>query len=167
MQAEMIVLTIQNRRYGMRKMPPMQGARFGIRVGSLISKIAAGKDALKSLELLQTFIPKEGDNAVEKPKEFSLAASEAISIGSSILGLLSNIDPNELMEIFKEAFSYEVYCGDIKLSDEISFDVHFQSYPGDLYVVALWATYNHVKDFFTGLGDGMKALMPSSGQKKA
>lgn len=167
MQAEMIVLMIQERKYGMRKMPPMQGARFTARVMSLVSKIAAGEGALKSFESLRSLLPNSENTSPNPAKEeVAITASEAVSIGSTILSLLSNIDADELMEIFKEAFSYEVYCGDVKLSDEVNFDVHFQSYRSDLYIVALWVTYNQAKDFFTGFQDGIKALIPNFGMKK-
>lgn len=157
---EMITLVLQGRRYGMRKMPPMQGARFTARVMSLVSKIAAGEGALKSFEALKTFLPDTTKPAPDpsKKEEVAISTNEAISIGSTLLGLLSNINADELMDLLKEAFSYEVYCEETKLSDEMNFDIHFQKFPGDLYIVAVWVTYNQAKDFFTGFGDGIKAL---------
>lgn len=163
---DMITLKIQERRYGMRKMPPMQGARFTARVVSLVSKAASGKDALKTFEMFRSVLPSDMEKNEEQKKETSLDAGQAITIGSSILGLFSTIDPDQLMDIFKEAFSYEVYCGDVKLSDEMSLDIHFQKFPGDFYIVALWVTYNQAKDFFTGFGDGIKALFPAFELKK-
>lgn len=156
---DLIVLKIQDRRYGMRKMPPLQGSAFGIKVATLMSKVLSNPAAQK---ILQDVRAKIGDR--EGASE--LAENEASSIGVMILGLLANIDADEVTAIFQKAFSYEVYYESIKLSDENQFDLHFQQYPSDLYVVAIWATYNHVKDFFTGLGDGIKALTTSSEEQK-
>lgn len=152
--SEMIILKIGERKYGMRKMPPLQGSAFGLKVASLVSKLAAGEGAMESLKGLQA---KFGDG---KAKEMS--SDSMVTVGASLISLISNVNPKELHEILQEAFSYEVYAGESKLSDADAFDIHFQKHPGDLYVVGAWATYNHVHDFFVGLGDGLKALMSNS-----
>ena len=157
----MIILKIKDRKYGMRKMPPLQGSAFGLKVASLVSKLSTGKNSLAALQALQ----KQFSGVTDKP-EAEMDTATAMTAGASILSLISNVDANELMAIFREAFSYEVYAEESSLSDPDNFDVHFQKYPGDLYVVAAWATYNHVADFFVGLGDGIKALIPSSMSKK-
>ena len=153
---DLIVLKIQDRRYGMRKMPPLQGSAFGIKVATMMSKILSNPAAQ---QVLKDIKEKVGDGDAK-----NLEQKEATSIGVMILGLLSGIDADEVTAIFRQAFSYEVYYESTRLSDETQFDLHFQQYPSDLYVVAIWATYNHVKDFFTGLGDGIKALTTSSEQ---
>lgn len=152
---KMLELKIQDRKYGMRKMPPLQGAAFGLKVATLLGKLAANPGAGNALEKIKKdFLGK--DQAVQ------MSQSDVMTTGAALIGILAGIDATEIMSVFKEAFSYEVYFEDKKLSDEINFDMHFGQFKGDLYVVAIWATYNHVIDFFSGLGDGLKALMPSS-----
>lgn len=161
---DMIILKIKDRKYGMRKMPPIKGAAFGIRVSSALSRMLAGKGAMNALTDLQKRF-----NALARPEEdknetqqTEITTSEAMTFGQAIIQLLAEADPNTITDIFREAFSYEVYCDTVKLSDDVQFDEHFGKYPGDLYPVAVWATYNHVKDFFTGIGDGIKAFIPNS-----
>lgn len=162
---DMIIFKIKDRKYGMRKMPPIRGAAFGLRVSSAISKMLASKNAMDALTDIQKRFkglvsPEEGkkEDAVTE-----VTAEQAVTFGQTIVQLLSEMDPDAVTDIFREAFSYEVYYETLKLSDDVQFDEHFSQYPGDLYPVAIWATYNHVKDFFTGLGDGIKAFMPNSG----
>ena len=157
---DMITLSIKDRKYGMRKMPPIKGAAFGARVANLVSNVLSQDGALEALQSLQSrFL---GNNAKEQGENKEIDASQAMTVGQVIIKLLAGVDPEALNAIFKEAFSWEVYCGSKKLSDPTIFDEHFSDFPGDLYVVAVWATYNHVKDFFTGLGDGLHAFMGSS-----
>ena len=160
---DMITLTIKDRRYGMRKMPPIKGAAFGARVANLVSKVLSDDNALPALESLQKrFL---GKNTKENAKDEDLDGNDAMTFGQMIIRLLASIDPETINSIFREAFSWEVYYGSKRLSDDTIFEEHFSEFPGDLYIVAIWATFNHVKDFFTGLGDGLQALMASSGLK--
>lgn len=156
----MITLKIKDRKYGMRKMPPIKGAAFGIRVSSALSKMLASPNAMNALLDIQNRF-----KTMSKPEDngkAEISTQDAMTFGQTIVTLLAQVDPNVITDIFREAFSYEVYCGEVKLSDDTQFDMHFEKFPGDLYPIAVWATYNHVKDFFTGLGDGIKAFMPSS-----
>lgn len=153
---DMITLTIKDRKYGMRKMPPIKGASFGARVANLVAKVLSDDKALPALQSLQ------GRLGVKNTQETNLNSEETMTLGKVILTLVANIDPNALDAIFREAFSWEVYYGSKRLSDDAIFEEHFAEFPGDLYIVAVWATYNHVKDFFTGLGDGLKAFMGNS-----
>lgn len=161
--SDMIILKIKDRKYGMRKMPPIRGAAFGIKVANVLSKMLAAKDSLDALVDVQ-----KRYNAMAKPEDgvkdvaANLSNGEALTFGQTIIHLLSQVDPDTVTNIFREAFSYEVYYENVKLSDDVQFDLHFSKFPGDLYVVAVWATYNHVKDFFTGLGDGIQAFMTNS-----
>ena len=157
---DMITLTIKDRKYGMRKMPPIKGATFGVRVANLVSKVLSQEGALGALQALQARYL--GNNAQEEGKDKEIDSTQALTMGQVIIKLLAGVDPDALDAIFKEAFSWEVYCGSKRLSDNVTFEEHFSEFPGDLYVVAAWATYNHVKDFFTGLGDGLQAFMGSS-----
>lgn len=161
--SDMIVLKIKDRKYGMRKMPPIRGAAFGIRVANVLSKMLAAKDSLDTLAGIQRRFNMAGKSK-ESMKDISasISADEAMTFGQTIIQLISQADPNTITEIFREAFSWEVYFENIKLNDDVQFDLHFSKFPGDLYPVAVWATYNHVKDFFTGLGDGIQAFMTSS-----
>lgn len=160
---DMITLTIKDRRYGMRKMPPIKGAAFGARVANLVSKVLSDDNALPALESIQKrFL---GKNTKENAKDEVLDGNDAMTFGQMIIRLLASIDPETINSIFREAFSWEVYYGSKRLSDDTIFEEHFSEFPGDLYIVAIWATFNHVKDFFTGLGDGLQALMASSGLK--
>lgn len=153
---EMIILKIKDRKYGMRKMPPLKGSQFGVRVASVLSKALSDPRAKEALESLKSKMGLDAD------KIESLDNESALTAGSAIIGLISTIPANEINSIFSEAFSYEVYFEDKKLSDELTFDLHFQRYPQDLYVVAIWSIFHNVKDFFSGIGDGLKALMPNS-----
>lgn len=151
MDTGLITLTFRGRQYGMRKMPPLQGANFGLKVSAALAKVLSQPSAKESLATVQK-------------------AGQEDDIGAvipAVMGLVSGMDANEVAALFKEAFSYEVYCGEEKLSDGAAFEEHFSKYPEDLYIVAIWATYNHVKDFFSGLGDGVKALMANSKAAKA
>lgn len=154
--SQMIILKIKDRKYGMYKMSPLEGAPFGLRVAKMVSTILGAPKAKESLELLMKRF--SGENS----KETSLSMGEAMTIGASIVSLLSGIDPEELNAIFKKAIKSDVFFEDIRLGDDSEFDMHFQKFPGDLYVVCGWATYNHVHDFFSGIGDGVKALMTNS-----
>ena len=159
----MITLTIKDRKYGMRKMPPIKGAAFGARVANLVSKVLSQDGALDTLQSLQKRF--DGNNTQGSEGNKELDTTQALTMGQIIIKLLAGVDPVALDAIFREAFSWEVYCGSKRLSDDVTFEEHFSEFPGDLYVVAVWATYNHVKDFFTGLGDGLQAFMGSSGLK--
>ena len=160
---DMITLSIKDRKYGMRKMPPIKGAAFGIRVANLIAKVLSDDNAADALRSLQSRFM--GKNPQEQEENKVLDEGQVLTVGQIIVKLLANVSPADIEVIFKEAFSWEVYCGSKRLSYEVNFEEHFTEFPGDLYVVAIWATYNHVKDFFTGLGDGMKALMTNSESK--
>jgi len=164
-QMNMLILKIQDRKYGMRKMPPIKGSAFGIRVSSVLSKILSSPNAKTALLDIQSRF--HGLSKAEDTNNAAVSTKDALTFGQTILMLLSDIDPNAVIDIIREAFSYEVYCDNKKLSDDVVFDEHFEQYPGDLYVVGIWAAYNHVKDFFTGLGDGIKAFMPSSGNNQS
>lgn len=156
MKGNVIILSLNGRKYGMRKMPPLQGSAFGIKVSVALSRILAKPEAKEALIKLQGI-----------SKATDIGNSVALDIGGTILGLLSGVDPAELNAIFHEALSYEVFYEDSRLSDENFFEEHFSEYPQDLYIVAIWAVYNHVRDFFTGIGDGVKALTKASGEAKA
>ena len=148
---EMIFLNLAGRKYGMLKMPPFQGAAFGLRVFTCLSKVF-GKDGSGS-----SFI-----NGMAKiASGAQLDESQLSQLGMNLMATFASIDPSELTSVLKTAFT-NVYYEQLSLMNEGDFDMHFQKHPGDLYVVGIWAAYNHVKDFFTGLGDGLKALMPSS-----
>lgn len=162
--SDMIVLKIKDRKYGMRKMPPIKGAAFGIRVSSALSKMLAAPGAAEALVDLQKRFKtmarlEDGQSDVQNQE---IDTEQATTLGQIIIRLLAQIDADVVNTIFREAFSWEVYYETIRLSDDVQFEEHFAKYPGDLYPVAVWATYNHVKDFFTGLGDGIKAFMTSS-----
>lgn len=159
----MLTLKIKDRVYGMRKMPPIKGAAFGLKVANLVSKVLSAEGTLPVLQNLQKRFTAKGEG--EEIQNQELDPAQAMTVGRAIVSLLGNVDPEKIDEIFKEAFSWEVYCGSKKLSSEPVFEEHFTEFPGDLYIVAVWATYNHVKDFFTGLGDGLKAFMGSSESK--
>lgn len=162
---EMIVLKIGERKYGMRKMPPIQGISFATKVFSAISKMVSNGNSLQALKDIKAKMGTPGESTSKVPSEIS--NEQLLSYGTTLISLLSGIDPQTVTDIFKEAFSFEVYCGEVKLGNEILFNDHFSKFPQDLYVVAIWATYNHVKDFFIGAGDGVKALMNSSGKTPA
>lgn len=153
--SNVLTLQIEDRKYGMRKMPPLMGSRFGIRVAACVSKLLSQPRAKDALLRLQASQGKGLDNV------------EAATFGMEMMSLLSSVDPDELSGIFRDALAYEVYYGNSRLSDEVFFEEHFSKYPGDLYVVEAWAAYNHVRDFFTGLGAGLKALTSSSGAQGA
>jgi len=159
--ADMIILKIKDRKYGMRKMPPIKGAAFGIKVSSALSKMLATPGATNALVDLQKRFRSMTDSEKDV-QNAEISGEQATTLGQVIIQLLAQIDPDTVNAIFREAFSWEVYCENRRLSDDVQFEEHFSQYPGDLYPVAIWATYNHVKDFFTGLGDGMKAFMPNS-----
>ena len=159
----MLTLKIKDRTYGMRKMPPIKGAAFGLKVANLISKVLSAEGTLPVLQNLQKRFT-SGNGKEEIPNQ-EIDPAQAMTIGRAIVSLLGNVDPEKIDEIFKEAFSWEVYYGSQKLSNEAIFEEHFSEFPGDLYIVAVWATYNHVKDFFIGLGDGLKAFMGNSESK--
>lgn len=160
---DMVILKIKDRKYGMRKMPPLQGSSFGIKVASLLSKVLANPGAKDALESLKN---KLGLDSVNNGVN-DLSNDQALTAGAAIIGLLSTIPAGDITAIFSEAFSYEVYYENTRLSDVMNFDIHFQQYPQDLYIVAIWATYHNVKDFFSGIGDGMKALIPNSNAMKS
>jgi len=160
---DMLTLTIKDRTYGMRKMPPIKGAAFGLKVANLVSKVLSADGALPVLQNIQKrFTSKDVAEDVQKQE---LDDKQAGTLGQLIISLIANVDPKVVDEIFREAFSWEVYYGSKRLSNEPVFEEHFQQFPGDLYIVAIWATYNHVKDFFTGLGDGLQAFMTNSESK--
>ena len=160
---DMLTLKIKDRTYGMRKMPPIKGAAFGIKVANVVSKVLSAEGTLPVLQNLQKRFT--SGNVAEDVKNQELDSKQAITIGQALICLLGNVDPKAVDEIFREAFSWEVYYDSKRLSNDAVFEEHFQEFPGDLYVVAVWATYNHVKDFFTGLGDGLQAFTTSSGLK--
>ena len=156
----MLTLKIKDRTYGMRKMPPIKGAAFGLKVANLVSKVLSADGSISVLQNLQKKFTKVEGQEIQNQE---LDPAQAMTIGRAIVSLLGNVDPEKIDEIFKEAFSWEVYCGSKKLSSEPIFEEHFTEFPGDLYIVAVWATYNHVKDFFIGLGDGLTAFIANSG----
>lgn len=160
---DMLTLKIKDRTYGMRKMPPIKGAAFGIKVANLVSKVLSAEGTLPVLQNLQKRFT-SAETAQDGLKQ-ELDSKQAMTIGQALIFLIGNLDPEAVDKIFKEAFSWEVYYGSQRLSNEAAFEEHFSEFPGDLYVVAAWATYNHVKDFFTGLGDGLTAFTANSGLK--
>lgn len=157
---DMLTLKIKDRTYGMRKMPPIKGAAFGIKVANLVSKVLSAEGSLPVLESIQKRFT--SSNVAEDVKNQELDNKQAATLGQLLISLIANVDPKVVDDIFREAFSWEVYYGSQKLSSEPVFEDHFSQFPGDLYIVAIWATYNHVKDFFTGLGDGLQAFMTNS-----
>lgn len=160
---DMITLRIKDRTYGMRKMPPIKGAAFGIKVANLVSKVLSAEGALPVLQNIQKRFT--SPNEAEEGKNQEIDDKQAATLGQLVIRLIANVDPKTVDDIFREAFSWEVYYGSQRLSNDAAFDDHFSQFPGDLYIVAVWATYNHVKDFFTGLGDGLHAFMTSSESK--
>lgn len=144
-------LNIEGRIYGLRKMSPIEGAPFGLKVFSTFSKILmspAVADIAKSLGDLK-----------DKKDLTQVETSEAIRLGLTLIPLLSCLNPDEVTAVFKKAVDTDVFIGEDRLADDDVFHKHFQQYPGDYYPVAIWATWSHVRDFFTGIGAGMKALM--------
>lgn len=150
--SKLILFTIEERTYGMRKMPPIKGAAFALKVATFLANlIGSGEDVLGSFKKLASDLELD-------EKEL---ANDSVLV-QRLFSLVGAADPNKLQEIFQEAFSYEVYCEEKKLTDLSVFEDHFAQYPSDLFPVAIWATYNHVKDFFVGIGAGAKALSANS-----
>jgi len=154
---DLIKLKIENVTYGMRKMPPMRASAFGLKVMKVAGSALSNPAALSIFKDISAKA-KNGKAEVEE-----MDKDNVMTTGMALLKLLDGIDTDKVSEILRESFSYEVYAEDKRLSDEVNFDIHFQQHPGHLYVVGIWATWNHVKDFFSGLGVGMTALMKSSG----
>lgn len=160
---DMLTLKIKDRTYGMRKMPPIKGAAFGIKVANLVSKVLSAEGMLPVLQNLQKRFT--AADVAQDGLHQELDSKQAMTVGQAIIRLIGNVDPKAIDDIFREAFSWEVYFDSKRLSNDAVFEEHFQQFPGDLYIVAVWATYNHVKDFFTGLGDGLTAFTANSGLK--
>jgi len=155
-------LTLEGRHYGMRKMPPVKAAPFGLRVISALSKLVANKGAVGALDLLKKNVPSKDGKVDLEGLDFSLDNKELATMVVSIISLISSLDPDEVSGIFTSAFSSDVYCEDQKLSDPVAFDLHFQNHPGDYYPVAIWVTWNNVKPFLKGIGAGVKTFLPQS-----
>lgn len=164
-------LTIGNRHYGMRKMSPIDAAPFATRVIKCMSGIIDSPNIVKTLETFYSKIKDkiDTDNTKHESKieninteNLNIEQEDMMKMGLSIMSLFSNIDPDELNIIFKQAFASEVFNGENeKLSDETIFHKHFQQYAQDYYPVALWIVINNVKPFLGSVGDGMKALFQS------
>lgn len=143
--------------YGMRPMPPMKGSAFGLRVVKILGGLIANPESLSTLK---------GLAAKAKGETVSIDGEQTMTLMMTLMKLVGSIDPAEVDALMKDAVSYEVYADDLRLSDEMNFNIHFQKYPGHLYPVCFWAAWSHVKPFFTGLGAGLTALMPSSEKAK-
>lgn len=154
MSQEMLKLKIGETVYGMRKMPPKQGAFFAPKVSKLLAGIVNNSELVVLLRSLQDLANNQGDNT-EVPVENMGTLVHAIS------SVLEQVDTEQLNAIFDQALSYGVYCNDKDLSDSFDFDTVFGINPSHYFPVAIWATYNHVSGFFVNLSAGVKALMTS------
>jgi len=144
-----INLRIGDRSYSMFRMTPLKGAAFGLKVSSVVAKILSGN----SIQSLREIEGKIQENISEDDK---------LTVGSLVSSALSNVDPKLVFDILKEALLNEVYFDNVRFENDGDLDIHFEKYPQDFYVVGAWAAFNHVKPFFTGLGDGLRALIPNS-----
>ena len=161
-------LTIGTRHYGMRKMPPMKASGFALRVVSAISGLVADPNAVRALDEIQKLIKGQGgETNVSAAENLDIKNEDAIRVFLPIASLLSSLDAKEVDEIFKQALTEDVFVENDRLSDEDVFHRHFQQFTADYFPVAIWATWNNTKDFFGGIGDGMKALFRSSSQEAA
>ena len=151
----MLKLTIGDKVYGMRKMPPTLGAFFAPKIAKLVAGMIGNDKFLAMLNDLKDSLPNVDKNDVKVEEQQMAPIAVAIS------SILTQLDINEVNAIFKEALSYGVYCDNKDLSKEFDFDEVFGENPGHYFPVAIWATYNHVSDFFVGLPTGLQALMTS------
>lgn len=137
-------LTIEDREYGLHKMPPKKAVSFGFKVlGALAPALGGAVGSLDSMKDQQ-------------------------KIGEVILAALAQVDPEKLEQLAETALAHEVYAGDQKLSNPSVFNKHFQDYPGDYFPVAIWAIWENAKDFFVKSGPGFQqvlGVLPFSSQK--
>jgi hypothetical protein len=159
-------LKIDGRQYDLRKMPPIDAAPFGLKVVKVFSKALSNPAAVQALDSLKKITGNKslGNLAAtaEKDNDISVAPAEVFALGLSLISVLSELDDKELSNIFKTALNSDVFVGgEDRLSEEDVFHKHFQQFPQDYYPVAVWATWNHVKDFFVGIGGGMKSVFGS------
>lgn len=159
-------LKIDGRVYDMRKMPPIEAAPFGLKVVKVFSKLFSNPAALSGIGSLKSMTGgkslKDVASDANSGSDVNVPSTEVLSLGLSLISLLGDLNPDELAGIFKKSLDSDVFVNENeRLSDEDVFHRHFQQYPGDYYPVAVWATWNHVKDFFGGIGGGMKAVFGS------
>jgi hypothetical protein len=159
-------LKIDGRQYDMRKMPPIEAAPFGLKVVKVFSKLFSNPAALSGIDSLKNMTGgKSLKDIASNPAsgtDVNVPSAEVLSLGLSLISLLGELDADDLAAIFKKSLSADVFVNENeRLSDEDVFHRHFQQFPGDYYPVAVWATWNHVKDFFGGIGGGMKAVFGS------
>lgn len=161
-------LTIENRNYGMLKMPPIDAAPFATRVLKALSGIIADPKAVGVIDSFSSMIETYDIKPDQKDvKEIAPDQKDVVGMGLSMISLFSKIDPDELDFIFKKAFNSDVFIENDRLSDEFAFQKHFDQYAQDYYPVAIWIVINNVKPFLKSVGGGIQAAFQSLKARQA
>ncbi len=140
--AEVEQLEIEGRVYALRTMPPLQALAFAPKVATMLAGVLTGQ-----LEQLAR----------------SYRAGNLAAMGAVVLELLPKIPAEQFTALAREAFGYEVYAGNAKLSDNTHFTNWFRDHPGDLLPVASWAIWSHAKPYFLESPAGFKAAFIGGG----
>ena len=135
--------TINGRQYAMFQMSPVKAIRFVPHVMTVIAQAIGSIDDV---------------NAV-----LGLADGKKVDQGrvlKELAHVFGRVDPDDLSDLIEQVFANTVIHAEdgAKLKDA-AFERHFQEYPGDLFQVAVWATWENSKDFLFGKDGSFLASM--------
>ena len=122
--------TINGQEYSLIPMAPMRAVEYAPKV-------------------MTTIVAAIGDNVGSVIN--GLKSGEMEKIGAILIQGLSSVDPAKFTALAKEAINHDVYSGSQqKLSDTSFFNEHFRQYPANYFKLAIWAIWEHSKDFIVG-----------------